>query len=948
VPVARGLLRPRLVAALDRLLDVRICAVVAPPGSGKTTALVHWARQAPTDVLWWRADPGAADPVTAVRAGLGAALSSAGHRLPAVPDEASLVAALDGHQGPIVLILDDFHLVGTDPVGALVERLLLATGDHVHLVIGSRVIPPLNLARSELASHLVGSSDLRFRPFEVAELFRLEYRVPLGPDDARELTRHTEGWAAALRLFHHGVAARGPHARHRGLAGLGDGAGYARDYITRTFLADLDTADLMFLQRTAPFESLVGGFCDRLLARTNSEETIARLVRRGVLIPLEDGRGFALPRVLRHHLLAVTTTDAGPRATAQAFRSVAGILTDAIGSTVPTTAPEAARAWAAGGGWPDALTVLSESWDSVLADPDLAWLDAAPPEIRAHPIVRAARAEHARRDGRLEAALELLEEGPPPAAAVPAATAAAITRFCRTWTTGDLQPGGHWSEYLRAAVRRPNPDRRTPLPRQQRDVLAALELTISGNLTGARRLLAQVAGRVTEPVLGCVADLLGAGLHPDEPDRADAVALLAEDLGFPWFARMAHALTHVDDPEVVGAEVSAADDRGDRWGALLLILAGALGDLRAGRPASAAFDDAARRCRELDAPALEAWARSGQAISSVAANLPDALREAESAVGFAHSAQVPGAVALAHLALARCRDEADEPRRIAERELDRLGIRQPAAWGVAAVAAAEGAPGRATVVRRAPVDVRCFGRFELLVDGVRPDLQAVRPRARALLRLLALHAGQPTHREVIADAMWPQLDAAAALHNLHVCVSGLRAVLEPGAARGASRLLVRDGERYLLALPQGSVSDLRTFDARTAAAESAYAAGAIDTAIADLEAALALYVGEVLPEDGPTEWVLSQREHYQGRAAEAAAQLGRLHLEQQRPEEAAAAARRSIDVDPFRDGSWRLLIAAHDAAGNLAEAEEARRSYADVLASLGVASQAATSFTRHH
>jgi DNA-binding SARP family transcriptional activator len=258
---------------------------------------------------------------------------------------------------------------------------------------------------------------------------------------------------------------------------------------------------------------------------------------------------------------------------------------------------------------------------------------------------------------------------------------------------------------------------------------------------------------------------------------------------------------------------------------------------------------------------------------------------------------------------------------------------------------ASGAP---VAVRRAPVDVRCFGGFEILVDGTVADLRAVRPRARALLRLLALHAGQPTHREVIAEAMWPQLDAGAALHNLHVCVSGLRAALEPGAARGANRLVVRDGERYLLALPPGSVSDLRTFDARTAAAESAYAAGAVDTAIADLEAALALYLGEVLPEDGPTEWVLPHREHYQARAAEAAAQLGRLHLEQGRPEDGAGAARRSIDIDPFRDGSWRLLIAAHDAAGNLAEAEEARRSYADVLASLGVASQAATSFTRQH
>ena len=64
------------------------------------------------------------------------------------------------------------------------------------------------------------------------------------------------------------------------------------------------------------------------------------------------------------------------------------------------------------------------------------------------------------------------------------------------------------------------------------------------------------------------------------------------------------------------------------------------------------------------------------------------------------------------------------------------------------------------------------------------------------------------------------------------------------------------------------------------------------------------------------------------------------------PTKRPAAARRSIDIDPFRDASWRLLIAAHETAGNVAGAEEARRSYADVLASLGVASQAATSVTR--
>lgn len=948
VPAAGGLVRPRLVATLDRLLDARICAVVAPPGSGKTTALAHWVRQAPADVLWWRADPGTTDPVTAVRRGVGAALQPLGRRLPAVPDADDLAAALDTHPGQVVAVLDDFHEVGTDRVGALLERLLLTTGDHVHLVIASRVPPPLNLARSELTSHLVGRADLRFRPGEVAELFRSEYHVPLGPDDARRVARHTEGWAAALHLLHHGVAGRGPR-RHQVLAGLGDSAGYAREYLSQTFLADLGTADLAFLRQTAVFESLVGGFCDRLLRRRGSEETIARLARRGIVSPIEDGLGFALPRVLRDHLLAAVTTDDGTPAAA--FRAAAEILTDAIGTTVPSTAPAAARAWAAGGAWPAALEVLARSWEDVLADPDLAWLDDAPRDVRDHPLARTAAAERARRDGRLAEAAALVAAGPSPEGRAPAATAAAVARFCRTWTVGDLQPEGGWTEYLRAAVRRPNPDRRTPLAREQRAVLAALELAISGNVAAACHQLGQLTDRITEPALACVADLLDAALHPEDPDRRVAVALLAEDLGYPWFARIAHGLAHDGDAAAIAAEVNAADDRGDAWGGLLLTACAALAELRSGGPAVRAFDDAARRCRELDAPALEAWARSGQAISGAVANLPDAARDAESAIGFAHSAQVPGAVALAHLALARCRSDG-ELGAAAEGELDRLGLRQlrqfrqPRQPGGDWQEEAPIAPSPVVIDRRPPVDVRCFGGFDILIDGAVPDLHTVRPRARALLRLLALHAGHPTHREVIAEAMWPQLDGAAALHNLHVCISGLRTVLEPGVARGASRLVVRDGERYLLALPPGSLSDLRMFDERTAAAEPAYAAGDTEAAIADLEAALALYVGEVLPEDGPTEWVLPHREHYQGRAAEAAARLGRLHLERARPDEAAGAARRSIDIDPFRDASWRLLIAAHQAAGNLAGAQEARRSYADVLASLGVASQVATTVTR--
>ncbi len=46
------------------------------------------------------------------------------------------------------------------------------------------------------------SDALRFRSWEVEELFRVVYREPLSPEAAAALTRRTGGWAAGLMLFH--------------------------------------------------------------------------------------------------------------------------------------------------------------------------------------------------------------------------------------------------------------------------------------------------------------------------------------------------------------------------------------------------------------------------------------------------------------------------------------------------------------------------------------------------------------------------------------------------------------------------------------------------------------------------------------------------------------------------------------------------------------------------
>jgi DNA-binding SARP family transcriptional activator len=98
---------------------------------------------------------------------------------------------------------------------------------------------------------------------------------------------------------------------------------------------------------------------------------------------------------------------------------------------------------------------------------------------------------------------------------------------------------------------------------------------------------------------------------------------------------------------------------------------------------------------------------------------------------------------------------------------------------------------------------------------------------------------------------------------------------------------------------------------------------------------VAAYRGELLPEDGPAEWVIDSRERLQQQAATAAGRLAELALAGGDSRSAIDAARRSVEIDPFRDASWRILIAACDQAGEPAAAR-ARQDYAEVLSTLDI------------
>jgi len=143
----------------------------------------------------------------------------------------------------------------------------------------------------------------------------------------------------------------------------------------------------------------------------------------------------------------------------------------------------------------------------------------------------------------------------------------------------------------------------------------------------------------------------------------------------------------------------------------------------------------------------------------------------------------------------------------------------------------------------------------------------------------------------------------------------------------------------MLALPHGSRCDLAEFEAELRAwreLRSTAPGGPADAGVAALRRALSLYRGDLLPEDGPAEWVVAERDRLRQEAAEAATALGAAELRRGCPGAAAEALERGLRIDPFRDTAWRLLVGAYDLVGDFAAAARTRRGYARVLADLGV------------
>jgi DNA-binding SARP family transcriptional activator len=188
-------------------------------------------------------------------------------------------------------------------------------------------------------------------------------------------------------------------------------------------------------------------------------------------------------------------------------------------------------------------------------------------------------------------------------------------------------------------------------------------------------------------------------------------------------------------------------------------------------------------------------------------------------------------------------------------------------------------------------------------------------------------------RDELATALWGEAPPATWEKALTVLVSKLRSLLTEAGLDGPRALTAAFG-CYRLELPEGTWIDAVAAADAAGEAERALAAG--DPAAAKTAALLAesLTRRAFLPGDNGV-WVEDKRRELAGTRSRAVTALAGACLRTGAGGEAAGWARQAIGLEPFRETGYRLLMEAHAADGNRAEAlrvyERCRRLLADEL-----------------
>ena len=314
--ITRPHLRQRLITGFAQC---SFTLVAATAGYGKTTFVIDGLSQVKQKSAWLSLDENDNDParfmlylINALQTILPqvgqAALSlldnpELSNPTPVITE---LINELDEVSEPVLLVLDDYHLVQQPYIHQGVVFLVEQSPEYFHMVMTTREDPPFPLARWRVKGGIneFRAADLRFTIGEVEEFFQKNLEIFLDGPALTVLTERTEGWIAGLKLAGLSMkqlARDGSLAVNRFIHNFEGSHCFVFDYLLSEVLRRYPAEIRDFLRRTAILDRFSVDLCAAVTGRHDSHRLLAALEEANLfIVPLDDRRRW----FRYHHLFA--------------------------------------------------------------------------------------------------------------------------------------------------------------------------------------------------------------------------------------------------------------------------------------------------------------------------------------------------------------------------------------------------------------------------------------------------------------------------------------------------------------------------------------------------------------------------------------------------------------------------------------------------------------------
>ncbi|MGA9396833.1 MAG: LuxR C-terminal-related transcriptional regulator, partial [Anaerolineaceae bacterium] len=204
----------------------------------------------------------------------------------------SLLNDLSQEAQPMLLVLDDYHVVETETIHRSLDYFLDHLTSNICLVITTRVTPPLALARLRGRSQLTEARtiDLRFTQKETHFFLNTLNHLDLTEEEICSLAERTEGWIVGLQMAALSMSMQAD--RHAFVEAFAGDDHYVMDYLLEEVL-QYQTQELQtFLMQTSMLDRLSGPLCDAITGREDSHAMLACLEKENLFVTCLDNRGY--------------------------------------------------------------------------------------------------------------------------------------------------------------------------------------------------------------------------------------------------------------------------------------------------------------------------------------------------------------------------------------------------------------------------------------------------------------------------------------------------------------------------------------------------------------------------------------------------------------------------------------------------------------------------------